>query len=480
MAGAAALAQKRVDGAIMRNRRRIEQTQGQALAKELSRYFLGMVGRLRLPAAARGVKLQTKAEPSFTLPSQVLDWSSEEARLLKIVHKAYINVSADVIDGIADAVGVQADFGLKPVFDKDVLKDVAAGVKDINIGTRSAVAGTIRRGLDAGSSPQQIAKQLVGQIEGWGGGPNGTTVAHSRAMVVARTETAIAYNRQAISSMEKSGVIKQAKCLDAPDCGWTSHSDPDLAAGKIVSFDEARAHPVAHPNCVRAFSPVISAAPAPAKPKPAPRPKVDNYANPHNFDYAPFGPSRPFSVIDRKVRAWASTWIRKAQRSDAQRTALRVYQGSGYNDINGFLRGDLSRASESVKRWVADLDSAMNDRLPTAFTLRRGVNYSGFGVTNATELKALTGKKLVDPGYFSTAVGPGFAKQVHTVLEAPKGQKGVWMNAGTTHGHGDFDTNPEFEFLLPRNTTIRVDKVVPGDNGSGTGASYTVFARILE
>lgn len=269
------LAQKRMDAAIMRNRRRIEETQQLQLAKELSRYFLSMVGRLRLPTEKNlqydriQMKVRELKESTFPDPGALLDWRGEEAALSKIVHKAYLNVGEDVRKGVQEAIGVVVDFGSPAEFDKAVLKDVGAGIKGINIGTRSAVAGTIRRGLAEGASTQAIAKQLKNQIQGWGGGPAGKTIAHSRAMVVARTETAIAYNTNAILSYEKSGIIKQAKCLDAPTCGWTSHEDPDIAAGKIVTLDEAKQHPVSHPNCVRAFAPVVAKfADEAAKPKP--------------------------------------------------------------------------------------------------------------------------------------------------------------------------------------------------------------------
>lgn len=44
---------------------------------------------------------------------------------------------------------------------------------------------------------------------------------------------------------------------DGPDCGWTSHDDPDPANGKTVSRDEAMAWPLSHPRCQRVVSPVI-------------------------------------------------------------------------------------------------------------------------------------------------------------------------------------------------------------------------------
>jgi hypothetical protein len=43
--------------------------------------------------------------------------------------------------------------------------------------------------------------------------------------------------------------------FDGPSCGWKSHDDDDLAAGSIRSLVDAARHPIAHPNCRRAFGP---------------------------------------------------------------------------------------------------------------------------------------------------------------------------------------------------------------------------------
>lgn len=65
-----------------------------------------------------------------------------------------------------------------------------------------------------------------------------------------RTKTAIAYNSGSINTIDQAGV-KWVEVFDGPECGWTHHHDPDLALGKIVTVDEFRAFPIAHPNCRR-------------------------------------------------------------------------------------------------------------------------------------------------------------------------------------------------------------------------------------
>lgn len=74
------------------------------------------------------------------------------------------------------------------------------------------------------------------------------------ATMVTRTTTAQAYNRGAAYGAIKSGT-QWMECLDGPDCGWTTHDDPEPAMGKVVSPQEALDYPTAHPNCRRAFAP---------------------------------------------------------------------------------------------------------------------------------------------------------------------------------------------------------------------------------
>lgn len=42
---------------------------------------------------------------------------------------------------------------------------------------------------------------------------------------------------------------------DGAACGWTEHGDPDGADGSIRTVQDALAHPIAHPHCVREFLP---------------------------------------------------------------------------------------------------------------------------------------------------------------------------------------------------------------------------------
>lgn len=76
-----------------------------------------------------------------------------------------------------------------------------------------------------------------------------------RARLIARTEIAMSTNQALGEVMLLSGE-SHAEVLDGPECGWLSHGDLDKANGKVVTTRQMLAHPIAHPNCVRAFAPL--------------------------------------------------------------------------------------------------------------------------------------------------------------------------------------------------------------------------------
>lgn len=74
------------------------------------------------------------------------------------------------------------------------------------------------------------------------------------ATMVARTKSAVAYNAGTLNQLQADGV-GYVQVFDGPRCGWAGHNDPDLAAGSIRTLAEAAKHPIAHPQCRRAFGP---------------------------------------------------------------------------------------------------------------------------------------------------------------------------------------------------------------------------------
>lgn len=74
------------------------------------------------------------------------------------------------------------------------------------------------------------------------------------AEMVARSQTAIAYNRGSLEQCRANGVF-YVDVFDGPECGWTSHDDTDLANGSTRTIEEAAAFSISHPRCARSFGP---------------------------------------------------------------------------------------------------------------------------------------------------------------------------------------------------------------------------------
>ncbi|MFJ9799828.1 hypothetical protein [Streptomyces sp. NPDC101145] len=74
---------------------------------------------------------------------------------------------------------------------------------------------------------------------------------------------------QAVTTANTGAIVTAAEQLacthveirDGAGCGWTSHQDPDKADGTLRTIDDALAHPLAHPNCVREIRPHLTRSP---------------------------------------------------------------------------------------------------------------------------------------------------------------------------------------------------------------------------
>lgn len=72
--------------------------------------------------------------------------------------------------------------------------------------------------------------------------------------MVIRTRSATAYNAGALNHGSLGGVTFY-EVLDGFGCGWTSHTDPDVANGSIRSAEECAKQVLSHPRCRRSFGP---------------------------------------------------------------------------------------------------------------------------------------------------------------------------------------------------------------------------------
>ena len=122
----------------------------------------------------------------------------------------------------------------------------------IDTPSKYAVSDTIR---------DQVRKKVVQAIEeGLSAGELRATLEQffsdipTRALMVARTETGFAYNRGALDNYREAEVTH----VEVMDGGTEGSCEVcDALDGEVWTIEEAQSNPLEHPNCTRAFSPVL-------------------------------------------------------------------------------------------------------------------------------------------------------------------------------------------------------------------------------
>lgn len=240
----------------------------ETLEPKVSRYFLGMSGRLRSGKAigAPGLK---------AAPRQTLDWKEEARLLAKILEPAYAEIAEATFGIASDQVGVSIAFDLSERNIGAIIDEVGLRVTQINESSRDAIRALVKREIESGSNADRLQDQLRTLTRSWAGltGPVSMSeedrrrlsaseaMARSRAHSISLTETGNAYNKSSLAAYRESGLVTRVVVYDGADCGWEAHDDPDLAAGSSRSLDEAAGHPLSHPHCQRAFGPQVERVP---------------------------------------------------------------------------------------------------------------------------------------------------------------------------------------------------------------------------
>lgn len=216
----------------------------EGLAADLAAYFAGMPDRI-LPV--------TKAVAYDWDPDDDVDWAGEAKLLRRVVGEWWVYLGEAAYGSAADELGIEVPFDINAKGVKAVLGKLGEHVTAINEVTRQALRDQVATGLERGYSLGDLVRGnaddgfpgLRSLVAGWSEG---------RAMTIARTETATAHSLASVAAYRDSGVVDRVEVLDGTD-------DPECAEanGQIWTLEEAEENPIAHPNCIRAFAPVVTA-----------------------------------------------------------------------------------------------------------------------------------------------------------------------------------------------------------------------------
>lgn len=169
----------------------------------------------------------------------------ENDELASLYRARATGIAQRTVNEIADM------FATAPAEIRGIVEEIGAKIVGVNQTTRDRIAKQIAEGVRRGYSVQQIAAGVPDEnYLGIQGVFDSAT--ESRALTIARTETATIYNLSALSGFEQIGVVR-VEVLDG------EHDEAcKQARGQIWSVTYARSHALEHPNCIRQFVPILA------------------------------------------------------------------------------------------------------------------------------------------------------------------------------------------------------------------------------
>lgn len=179
-----------------------------------------------------------KADPLDLLDDGTALWELLRPFYEELIEQAFVD-AADVVD---------VAFSLDNPFVQDVLEQLAKNVRGIADTTRSDIQMLIGQQAGNGWSMEELSQAIIDQ---------GVTQNESRAMLIARTESAHAYSLGSQAAWKQSGVVDRKEWLASDPCEICAP-----LSGLVVELDEEFAdgisEPPAHPNCRCALQPVLT------------------------------------------------------------------------------------------------------------------------------------------------------------------------------------------------------------------------------
>lgn len=193
--------------------------------------------------------------------------------------------------------------------------------------------------------------------------------------------------------------------------------------------------------------------------------KVQKLGGPGKFNAAHTGfkahtGNQAQSLQDQYMKSNGVKW------TPAQQSALVEYTGSGYLEMNNYLRsGTTPTANSMLQQKVVAVQSAMMP-LQENTKLMRGTGWDQLpaGFQSIDGAKKLLGKTIQEPAFMSTTVagmGGGFGGSVKLEIEAPVGTQAAFVKSISQHPG-------ENEMLLAAGQKFRVLEVTPDGFGGAT------------
>lgn len=140
---------------------------------------------------------------------------------------------------------------LTATFWADMIRRITETVRRAQAFARAAQdqARTMPRGIDTGVLLEAHPLDTVVYAN------NARHPVASWAHAAFAAQAATTANHGAINTSVLELGAEWMECTDGPECGFVSHEDTDHASGTLRTPDEASAYPIAHPGCIREWTP---------------------------------------------------------------------------------------------------------------------------------------------------------------------------------------------------------------------------------
>jgi len=233
---------------IGRSLQRIRHTTARSMEHALDSYFTDLGNRV----IARAQKAWLPAHEQKALPLVEDLLTDSDLRVLsQLVGDWYIEIVRLSWETWNLALGTEIVFGLENPAVVEALAIAGTNITSIHETTLAAVQAVLRYGAEQGWTIDDLVRGDDSQA---GLQTIVTETYKNRARAIARTELGTAQNVASISRYEQSGVA-QVRVLDGN--GPNSCQACTDLNNSLQSLAWARANPLGHPNCIRAFAPVI-------------------------------------------------------------------------------------------------------------------------------------------------------------------------------------------------------------------------------
>jgi len=234
--------------------RRLIAFDGRRQFARLARQFAPEMARFFREQGKRITAQALRADRPFDIRAlEEIDWLGELDELAAVLEAHYTRAGQLAFGDVSRTVGVKVEWNTGNPKVRQVTERLGGRIVGINATTQADVARVVTEGLANGNSTAQIAERLSTMFD---------QTYRNRALVVARSESQVAYNLSSAAGYEASGVVTQAQMYDNPDHPDDYGASDGLSCaerdGMMVDLADIPRHVEAeHPNGSLSIAPVI-------------------------------------------------------------------------------------------------------------------------------------------------------------------------------------------------------------------------------